>query len=176
MWWPRKTLAPLLVLALAACGFRPMYGVHSVDPQVAEQLASIAVPPLADRTGQLLHTALLEQLNPHGEPAKARYVLSVSVTYTDSQEALLRDNTASRNLVNYVAYYTLSDQGTRVAAGSVHKQLSYDFLPQHYADISAQEDVQKRAAQVTAEEIRNDLSAYFIRAAEAAQGRFDQTP
>jgi len=176
MWWSSKQgLVVLAVAGLSACGFHPLYGTSSVDPQVGEELASIRILTISERQGQLVHNALLHQLNPLGEPAKPVYTLSVSVNANDGQEALLHDNTASRNRVTYVVIYRLSDGKAIVTQGTVTKQLSYDFLPQHYADISAQEDVARRAADVIAQEISTDLAAYFIRATEVKQGKLEQT-
>jgi len=151
MWSPKQLLSAVLLaglgLALAGCGFRPMYGKSSTDPKVLQELATIQVKPIDDRAGQLLHNALLTQLNPKGEPVRPAYLLVVSLNSSDTAEATLL-----------------------IAQGQSTKQASYDYLKQHYADISAQESVNKRAADQVAEDIRNQLAAYFIRAAEVHRG------
>ncbi|HVI52785.1 MAG TPA: LPS assembly lipoprotein LptE [Candidatus Sulfotelmatobacter sp.] len=157
-------------LSLAACGFRPMYGKSSADPAVAGELASISVASIKDRNGQLLHNALLNRLNPRGEPLKPVYSLQVILTSTDTAEATLPDDTASRNLVTYTATYQLLQGERLVTQGVSTKELSYDYLVQHFSDISAQDAVNHRAADQVAEEIRNALAAYFIRAAEVRRG------
>jgi len=167
MSWPKRLLVMGMLLALTACGFHPMYGKQAVDPAVSSQLASIAIPTIPDRHGQLLHNALLTRFNPRGEPAKAAYMLRVSLSYTENQESLLTDGTSSRNLVIFTSQYQLYKGDKVLAQGNVVKQASYDFLPQHYSDVSVMEDVQKRTVTLIADEIRNDIAAYFTRAAQA---------
>jgi len=174
MWSPKQLLSAVLLaglgLALAGCGFRPMYGKSSTDPKVLQELATIQVKPIDDRAGQLLHNALLTQLNPKGEPVRPAYLLVVSLNSSDTAEATLPDDTASRNLITYTANYSLYRKRELIAQGQSTKQASYDYLKQHYADISAQESVNKRAADQVAEDIRNQLAAYFIRATEVHRG------
>jgi LPS-assembly lipoprotein len=178
MWWLKRLVSTGLLLglgltlglSLAACGFRPMYGKSSADPAVMNELASIQVATIKDRNGQLLHNALLTGLNPKGEPQHPAYQLIVSLTTDDSAMATLPDDTASRNLVTYTAVYTLYQKGKTLAQGTATKEVSYDYLKQHFSDITAQESVNKRAADQVAAEIRNDLAAYFIRAAEVKRG------
>lgn len=179
MWWrstlckipsPARVLRPaaavLCLLALAGCGFRPLYGKNSYDPGVTDKLATIEVAPLPDRQGQLLRNALLTDLNPYGEPIHPRYRLVVSLTITENQQALRTDDTATRDIVNYSISYWLYEDKTRVAVGAFSQMFSFDFLEQHYANISAADDIHKRAAQSVADEIRNRLAAYFGKAAE----------
>ena len=64
-----------LLLALAGCGFHPLYaaggGVRDWDPA----LAAISVRPIPDRPGQILALALRENLNPSGVSAPKRWDL-----------------------------------------------------------------------------------------------------
>ncbi|MDR3439592.1 LPS assembly lipoprotein LptE [Telmatospirillum sp.] len=136
------------------------------------EMATIQVMPLADREGQLLRNALLTDLNPRGEPVNPHYRLQVSLTINETQQALRKDDTATRNVVNYSITFWLYEDKTRVVTGSFSQMFSYDFLEQHYANISAADDIHHRAAQSVADEIRNRLAAYFGKAADvkAASG------
>jgi LPS-assembly lipoprotein len=179
MWWLKRLvrtglllgLGLTLGLSLSGCGFRPMYGKSSADPAVMSELASVQVATIPDRNGQMLHNALLTGLNPMGEPQHPAYLLTVSLTTSDSALATLPDDTASRNLVTYTANYILTQKGKILAQGTSTKEVSYDYLKQHFSDITAQESVNKRAADQVAGEIRNNLAAYFIRAAEVKRGQ-----
>jgi LPS-assembly lipoprotein len=170
MWWSRKrttaALLCLLTLALASCGFRPLYGTNSYNVAVLDDLASVEVVPLGDRGGQLIHNALLTDLNPRGEAIRPRYRLQVSPSLSESQQALRTDDTATRNLMTYSVSYWLYEGNTRVLVGSFVQMFSYVFLEEHYANISAADDIHHRAAQSIADEIRNRLAAYFAKSAE----------
>jgi LPS-assembly lipoprotein len=178
MWWSsqqRRAASPALRLAFAVglmafglggCGFHPLYGKSAADPQVLEKLASVQVMPMQDRQGQLMRNALVTDLNPMGEPVHPRYRLVVTLSVTETQQALRTDDTATRDIVNYTIVYWLYDGETRIAAGTFKQMFSYDFLEEHYANISAADDIHHRAAQSVADEIRNRLAAYFDKAAE----------
>lgn len=170
MWWRRPPLLLLAPLLLAGCGFRPLYGTSSGDPGVADELASIRVAGLPDRAGQLVRNALVTRLSPEGEPERPRYTLQLAVSAQDVAEAISADQTATRDEVIYRVSYNLFSGGTRVDAGQFIRVLSYDYLDQHYSNISAQQDVQARAAEVVADQIRLELAAYFVRGAQARAG------
>lgn len=174
MSWRKRflnvSLVGLCLLANAGCGFSPMYGKYSADPKVTSELASIQIDPLTDRPGQMLHNALLTRLNPRGEPDAPRYRLHTYLSISESQVALQKDSSATRAILTYQASYYLYQDQTPITYGSVTRTLSYDFLVEHYADISAAQDVRSRGAQVVAEEIRNQLAAYFIRKQQTGDG------
>lgn len=181
MWWfsphfrrtRRQSVHGLLMvmlclspLVLASCGFQPLYGKNSFNAAVMDDLGSVQVMPLADREGQLIHNALLTDLNPHGSSLTPRYRLVVTPSLTETQQALRKDDTATRNQITYNITFRLYDDKVPVLTGSFSQYFSYDFLEQHYANISAADDIHRRAAQSVADEIRNRLAAYFAKAAE----------
>lgn len=168
-----RLLAALLLLPLAACGFHPLYGTSSYDPAILDELASIRVDTIPDRQGQMIHNALLTNLAPRGESDHPRYRLSVRPTVTEVQQALATDYTATRDVLMYNVQYRLYEGQNTIAAGTMSYTFSYDFLEEHYANLSAKEDVQRRAAITIGAEIRNRLAAYFAKAAEmkAAAGK-----
>jgi LPS-assembly lipoprotein len=173
MSWSKRLVSLVLLLGLTACGFRPLYGTKSIDPQSVAELASVSIRPMDDRQGQMIHNALLTRFNPRGEPVKPRYDLWVTYTVSEGQQALRTDDTATRNTLYYTITYRLFEKGIPVVIGNVMKQVSYDFLTQHYANVSADEDVRRRASELLADEVRNRIAAYFIlnheKKAEAAK-------
>ena len=65
MWWFRIALGVAL-LALAGCGFRPLYGERS--DSVRERLAAVAINPIRDRVGYEVYNLLRDSLTPRGAP------------------------------------------------------------------------------------------------------------
>ncbi len=173
-----RILAPVfaLALALAGCGFRPLYGNRAVDPDVDRQLASIHVVSLSDRSGQLLRNALLPRLNPGGEPLDPRYELQVILKTSEAQVALQTDQTATRDEVTYAVSYVLYRDKVALTKGSFTDILSYDYLPQHYANVVAAQDVERRASEEIADELRNRMAAYFARAEQARERAAQSSP
>jgi LPS-assembly lipoprotein len=165
----RLALPALLLLCLAGCGFHPLYGKDSDDASVLDKLADIRVDPMRDRQGQLVRNALLIALSPQGEPERPRYHLGVTWVITQSQQALRTDDTATREIDNYAVTYRLYEGATPVLAGTFSEIFSFDFLINHYANVSSENDIMRRAAESMAAELRNRLAGYFAKAAEQAR-------
>jgi hypothetical protein len=62
--------------------------------------------------------------------------------------------------------------------GVFSRIFGYNFLEEHYANVTAYDDIQHRAAITIAEQIRNGLAAYFAKNAEtkAAAAATPQRP
>src|SRR5271169_6490640 len=80
-WVRAKVPAPRVLIALSAavvqmlsgCGWAPLYGDTETGPG-SEELRAIKVAPISERIGQRLEIALLNSLNPTGEPTTPRYL------------------------------------------------------------------------------------------------------
>jgi LPS-assembly lipoprotein len=139
-----------------------MYGRYSADPAVLDEMSTILVSPIPDHQGQLVRNALITALSPLGEPDRPRYRLAVVVSVGESTQALRTDDTATRATDYYSTRFILYDGNTAITSGGFTNMFSYDFLEEHYANVSAAEDVRHRAATLIAETIRNQLAGYFV--------------
>src|SRR5947199_891698 len=72
-----------LAVALAGCGWTPLYADRETGPADAE-LRAIKVAPIPERIGQRLAIALRESFNPDGAPSQQRYRLDTFLTATRS--------------------------------------------------------------------------------------------
>ena len=167
---PRGRFAPALTIALSlllsACGFHPLYSKSGPDSAIREEMASISIQPLRDRQGQEIHNALIKTITPEGPPSQSRYSLSVAYTVTESQAALATDETATRDVMRFNVLYRLYEGSTTLTAGTFPEIFSYNFLQEHYANVSAQSDIMTRVSEQIALEVRNRLAIYFTNAAE----------
>jgi len=147
-----------LSFALAACGFRPMYGRSNLSPQ----LASIYVEPIPERDGYELRTRLIDLLQSDGQQAGKRYHLRISMNESSQGIALQNDATITRYNNRLEARYTLSDmRGNVLTTGTQTEVSAYNVVQSPYATLTAQQDASKRAAQDVAERIHLDLGAWF---------------
>ena len=178
MWWSRRALPALLgavLLALAACGFHPLYGpVGNAPnaPNVQAQLEAVHIVPPVDRTGQILYNALRDRLNPRGVPAKAHYELTVTVREEQIELLLQQDETASRSNITLYGDYMLRVAGGKrqvLVQGTTRARTAYNVLTSEYATRTAAGDARARAATEIAESIRERLGVYFSEALAAAQ-------
>ena len=154
----------LTLLALAACGFTPLYATPGVTPS----MASIQVNAPKGRTGFLLGEQLNDALATD-RTAPPRYRLDLAIREHRYNRGLTVDNVARRYENHVLITYELYDLvlGKVVKAGAEPIEITYAASDQPYAGIAAQQDAQQRAAADAAQRIRVDLGAYF--AAKSAQ-------
>ncbi len=159
----RAALIATLV-ALAACGFQPLYGK---GPQQAapDQLGNIVVAPIADRLGQITHNYLLDRLNPRGQPADPAYRLEVELYESTQNLAIKKDASATRALLNMSANFVLIDIATRypVYDGRSRATASYNIVESQYATIAAEKNARRRASRIVAEDIAVRVSVCLSR-------------
>ena len=138
-----SALAVLLLPALGACGFTPLYG----DPALVHGLSHIQVETPQTRTGYLMREDLRDDLalKPDEKP---EYRLVVDLSEMRLPRGLRADATADRYETRLRVGYTL----TRVATGEVVLKRSSTIsvvtmaTAQPYAGIVGQQDAQERAA------------------------------
>jgi LPS-assembly lipoprotein len=172
MSWSRAVLLAGL-LALAGCGYHPLYGPVGDAPNapnVQAQLEAIHIVPSADRTGQIFYNSLRDRLNPRGVPSKARYDLTVNLREEQLELLLQQDETASRSNITIYADYVLKVAGRNqvLLQGTARSRTAYNVLNSEYATRTAAGDARARSATDLAESIRERLGIYFSEALAAA--------
>jgi LPS-assembly lipoprotein len=153
----------LLTLAVAGCGFRPLYaprGPQDWDPD----LAAISVSVIRDRPGQILALALRESLNPGGNSVPARWRLDTRLSVTRGDLGIQRNATTTGSEVFVNATFTLTDikTGKPVYTSSSRANADYDRLVDAYATQVGGDDAQDRALRQVADEMALRL-ALFVR-------------
>lgn len=151
-----------LALGLAACtqGFTPLYGESAGGTSARAALNSISVPPIGDdRVGQQLRKELIGRLNPSGEPANARYRLSVQTSDQLTDLLVQQNTTVLRRNFTLIAYYELLDtvEGEVVYQGNAQRAASLNRLDSEYANVIALRDAQERAASALADAVAQRL-------------------
>ncbi len=151
--------APVLIaaaaaLALAGCGFTPLYA----EPAVAPVLSRVAVSTPDNRTGYLLREHLEDELAAdRSQPALARLTTEVEERRTPLGRRI--DDTATRYELVLTVRYALTREGlAEPMTGQVTATTSYAAADQPYAGVVAHQDAEDRAAAEAARLIRLDLS------------------
>jgi LPS-assembly lipoprotein len=165
--WPRRTLVGGLAAVLGACGFRPLYLAQgTTEGPVRAELAAIEIKGLGSRLGYLVRNALLEELNPTSAAVPPRYVLSVQLISRADALGIQLDATITRYNLLLIASFELraKDRNEPVYASSVQRVASYNVSREPYADLTALQTAEERAAQAVAIDIRTLLAVQFARA------------
>ncbi|WP_291299114.1 hypothetical protein [Elioraea sp.] len=170
-------LAPPL-LTVGACGFRPLYGEApqgAAASTASGDLAATRVALIADREGQLLRQALVQNLG-SDRGAPALYELLVRVQVRREQLAVQQDQTETRNRVSAVAEFVLrplTPPGDPVTRG---RALAVDAFnvgtDQYFAAQLSGEAAVRRLTERLAQDITGQLAAFYARrrATTAARG------
>lgn len=154
MSWSRRGLLTL-PLALAACGFAPVYGpggsggklqnkVRTADPKTPDDFA------FAGR--------IMERLGPDSATA---YALDWQLRVAVVAQAITPDEITTRYSLNGTASYVLSDIATRraLARGQVSSFTSYSTTGTTIATMAAEQDAHQRLARLLADEVVTRLLA-----------------
>ena len=155
-------LLPLL-LALGACGFRPLYG--EADRSALARLPDIFVQPIGDRSGQELRLALQQRLAGTSEAQPQGYTLAVFPSISEEAIGINGDNTSGRNRVVGRAHWVLSSVSPTLAVLSQGDARTVDGFnvinEQYFASSLANETTQQRVASNLADTITTQLATWF---------------
>lgn len=154
MWWSRRAFLSVAIVPLAGCGFHPLYS----RAQLADDeplLASIKVAPISNRIGQQLEFSLRESLNPRGLRVEQRYILSVTLSVSETDLGIQRDATATFGELAVSASFVLQDSktGQRVYSSRTSTIGSFNLPNDAYAAQIADDDARARTVQELSDEI-----------------------
>lgn len=156
---------------LAGCTAQPLYSSNggagaaiggSVAPDMRTKLASVAIDPAGDVFGQQVRNRLIFLLaGGAGEPANPSYRLSLglsrstlSAVSVDVGDQTDRTGRPSAGVVKATSRFVLKDKdGKPLATGTRTAGASYDRPRQEFANLRAERDATKRAAEELAEQI-----------------------
>jgi LPS-assembly lipoprotein len=174
-------LAIAATLAVAGCGFHPLYGTIGSNPGAQVMFGSIYVPPIElENAGYELRNDLADLLQAKVRPdGTTRYELQVTLTDRRQPIAIqnvevpvgpqttLKEVDITRYNYTLVANYQLVDRKTQkvLTKGTESSLSAYDVVASPYATLVAQQDVQARTAQDIADHLRIRLGIYFAQQA-----------
>jgi len=150
----------LLLLTLAACGFRPLYG-ESARP--AEQLlASVAIENIEDRSGQQLRLLLTDRFYSTAPQTSTKYRLAVRYVASKTELGIRRDDVATRARLALTGYFTLTPMdGSEPFSGSERSFVSYNILLDPYATGAAEQNATERGLTQLADNMTNRIALYL---------------
>lgn len=163
MWSSARALVLLLSLALAACGFRPMYG-GGQNAAVNAHLAAVHIAPIPDRLGQEVRNALEQRFAAAGQGERV-YTLAITLEERIQELGVRRDATARRANIRVLVDWQLIHGDRILRTGATEAISAYNILEQHFATEVSKRDARSKAAQQIADEIARQLAVYFARAA-----------
>jgi LPS-assembly lipoprotein len=175
-----RSLAMLGLLALAGCGFKPVYGVNSAgkSPAAIQQFAAIQILPMANRLGQQMRNLLIDSLHPSGADTDYRYRLSIGITEAVLDLGLQQNSTSTRGQVRITVKYALSDNsnGKVVLRETLRTSTGYNILTNQFSSVLSQDDAEAQGLQQIADDMTLHLAMYFTTLDQHPTAPQDQVP
>lgn len=158
-----STLAMALLVmlgAVTACGFRPLYGDQSAAAVSSEELAAVQIDLIKDREGQMLRNTLLDRFQPAGAAPKPLYGLTIGLIVQKVGLAINPDETGSRANYIMLADYLVRDivNGAVLFKGRSRAVTGYNVLDSEFATTSSEADAARRAVFDISEQITTRVS------------------
>ncbi|MBI1215774.1 MAG: hypothetical protein GC185_08145 [Alphaproteobacteria bacterium] len=175
MSWSRTAAVLCLALALAGCGFTPMYGDKSAgggDSSAAQgalavSRSTVEVANIPDRNGQYLRNQLIDRLYLKGRPADAPYLLSITpLKDTTTDLGIRTDATATRAMYEIDASMTLTNKasGKVILQRNVRSVGGYNELDNQFATLVSAQNLRDNMLHELADTVVRQLDLYFNRA------------
>lgn len=160
-------LTALLVavsLAVASCGFRPLYSGRTGGADAGE-LSQIRIQTIPDRVGQILYNHLLDRLSPRGQADVVKYTLDTQLRIQETKLALTQADVATRGNIETLAYFQLRDIESQeiLFESSSRITTGYDIVQQQYAAQVARDAAIKRTLREISDDMRFKLASYLTR-------------
>jgi LPS-assembly lipoprotein len=151
------------LLALSACGLRPLYGGGS-SGAVAETFRQVSVTPIPGRDGWLLYNKLKERLSVSGE-ARPAYRLEVEIDDDIIGLGIRSDRAVTRERRTLRARYRLvrASSGEVVLDATAGSDAGIDVVSSEYATVAAEQTAAERLADIVADQIVARLAVYVTR-------------
>lgn len=163
----KNLLIIVALLSLAACGFRPVYGVNRDTPVgVESRLAEIHIANIPDREGQYLRNALIDRFYRDGRPSHASYVLVVSPIQESLADLdITKTSDSTRGQLRLDSNFTLKDSATgqSVLSRNLLSVTSYNILGSEFASRVTEQNARDNALDDLARQIELQISLYFKR-------------
>lgn len=160
----RRHFVGLSFLALAGCGFTPVYGgAHGKATSAA--LDSVKIDRIPDRPGQLLQQALQQDFYTDGQPVQELYLLTVNYSINQLGQGIQADSSSSRTRFSAVAAWRLAPIGKpsqTLATGSATAVAALNIIDQQYfaVNLETQTVNQELANQISAQ-VTAQVAAWF---------------
>ncbi|WP_423210872.1 LPS assembly lipoprotein LptE [Paracoccus yeei] len=153
MSWSRRGVL-LAALALAACGFAPVYGPGGTGTRLQDKVRT-ADPRTPDDFA--FAGRIAERLGPDG----TRYELDWRLRIAVVPQAITPDEITTRYSLNGTASYVLTEiaSGRTVARGQVSSFTSYSTTGTTIATLAAEQDAHRRLARLLADQVVTRLLA-----------------
>jgi len=174
MWW-RSHAIPLVALAvgalaLAGCGFQPLYGSNTTTAngtRLSEAMASVDVTPIPGRVGQKVRNELIFANTGGDYAAPQKYKLNIAIRERVIDQLVQISGDARGQVYQLEASFRLMDSATGklIHQGSAVSRAPYSRYQEVFANVRARYNAEDRAARTVSESIKTQVAAFLATSA-----------
>ncbi|WGF89827.1 LPS assembly lipoprotein LptE [Marinivivus vitaminiproducens] len=149
---------------VAGCNIRPLYFSERDQADLRPEMAAIEVETPNTEIGQVLGSALRDELNPTAQVVPIRYTLAVGLDSSTEGLGILPDSTVTRYNYEMTARARLQEKAVEgdLFTTRIARTASYNLIRQPFATLISEQDAERRVAQEIAQELRTQV-ALFLR-------------
>lgn len=153
----KRPAIALLTLALAGCGFKPIYATPENGAASLNQLIAVRQVSAPESVAPLINDALERRIVLR-EGETPHYDLYIQANEQAERLAVQIDATVTRFNYRLIANYRLVDlrSGERFT-GNASAVASYNIVTSQYSTLFAERTAQEKVARLLAEEIERDI-------------------
>lgn len=158
MWWSSRRAALFALLALPACGFRPLYGPEGGARGL---IGSIALDPVPGRLGFLFRQSFEAEA---GVARTPRYRLAVTIEIEEESRAIAQDAAITRFNLTALGRFALTPVGTAepVFDGQARAFTAYNATAAPFPTRVAKRDAERRITEELARRILSGISVAAV--------------
>jgi LPS-assembly lipoprotein len=158
-------LTSAALLALSACGLRPLYSGGG-GGSTAQLLRTVSVSPIEGKAGWLLRNALTDRLG-SGNDTVAAYRLEIELDDQIAGFGVRRDDAVTRERRTLRARYRLveASKGTVILDATAGSDAGIDVVSSEYATVAAENSALERLTEIIADQITARVALYASRSA-----------
>ena len=157
----RNAITLSCCLLLAACGYKPLYGVDSNGTNVSSKLSQISVDAQSNRQDQLIRNEIISSIGSNNNAPTYSLSFTSNANDADTVQAFNADTLRRSYQLNVKFDLVRKANGKSVLKGTTFANVSYDKTAAAFSDYQAKISAQERAAKQVGNDIRTRLAAYF---------------
>jgi LPS-assembly lipoprotein len=154
-------------LALAGCGFQPLYGPTASGAQLSDVMKTVDINTVPGRVGQRIRNELIFRTTGGGYAEQPKYRLDIALRESIVRTLINREGDPQGEIYQVFSEYKLIRLADNkvVLEGHSNARAAFDKVESVFSDIRAKRDAEDRASRTIAEAIRTRVAAFLSTAA-----------
>lgn len=172
----RTTFSIFIVLLLASCGFKPMYGQNANgSSSLAQVMANIQVDPVRspagrqERLSQLIENNLKDRISPLSSRGATKYVLRTTYEVVEQGYGIREDESVTLQNLRLLVAFQLVDFASDepVMDGTARAIVTFDLVQSDLSNMAARQSSLERLAEEASNQVVTRIGTYLSNNGEA---------